>query len=77
MKRQRTFSVNNEKIKIVSTLCSGSVPGVRTVINGKKYYSNFEIMKDYKVTENHKAVYEEFIQRAMDLAYIKWIKGNK
>lgn len=75
MKRQKTLVVNDEKIRIVSTLCVGLT--VRTVINGVKYFSNFEIMKDYKITDNnHSEVSEEFIKRAMEKAYVKWVKSR-
>lgn len=74
MKRQKTIVVDGEKIKIVSRTCAGF--GVRTNINGTEYYYNFEIMKDYKITSDHKAVFEEFIKRAMDLSYSNWVKDN-
>ncbi len=74
MKRQKTLTVNSQKIKIVSR--TDSQFGVRTDINGTKYFSNFKIMKDYKITSDHKAVYEEFIKRAMDRAYVEWVEEN-
>lgn len=75
MKRQKTFYVNNKKIKIVSTLGNDCMPFVRTNINGSKYFVNFEIMADFKITgDNHREVYEEFVKRAMDRAYLSWVK---
>lgn len=72
MKRQKIFTVNGEKIKIVSTICKG--PCVRTTINESKFFASFEIMKNYGVTSNHEAAYEEFIKRAMDKAYVEWVR---
>ena len=78
MKRQKTFMVDNKKIKIVSALKIGTFPSVKTTINNTNYFSNFEIMNDYKITSgNHKEVYEEFIKRAMDRAYCEWVKVQK
>jgi hypothetical protein len=41
-------------------------------------------MKDYTVTSDHKAAWEEFVKRSMDYSYSKWVKeygkdeyGNK
>ena len=76
MRRQKTFFVDGQKIKIVSRIINGCLPGCRTNINGKEYYSNFEIMKDYKITYDHRAAYEEFIERAMERAYLEWVKNT-
>lgn len=76
MRRQKTITVHGEKIKIVSRVGHCGMPFVRTTINGSKYFINFEIMKDYKITADHKAVYEEFIKRAMDDAFIQWVKEH-
>lgn len=78
MKRQKTLKVEGKTIKIVSKTCQG--PGVRTDINGAYFFSNVSIMEDYKLQgdgrERTKDFYEEFIKRAMDRAYIEWVKGQ-
>ena len=73
MQRQRTFSVHGEKIKIVSRTCEGLC--VRTTINGEKFFSNAEIVDDVS-TVNAENFFEIFIQRAMDKAYMKWVKKH-
>ena len=78
MKRQKTFYVDGEKIKIVSRMGNGCMPHVRTNINGINYFVNFEIMLDFKIEkDNHLEVNEEFVKRAMDKAYTEWVKAYK
>ena len=70
---QKTFRVKSRKIKIVSRLCKGLC--VRTNINREKFFSNFEIMKDKSVSKLGEEKFSKlFIKRAMDRAYLKWVK---
>ena len=72
MKKQKTIIVNNKKIKIVSRYCSGLC--VRTIINDKKYFSNIEIMKGIEISVvGEKDFIKLFIQKAMDIAFCKWL----
>lgn len=76
MQRQRTITVRNEKIKIVSRLTIDGF-GVRTNINGKRYYHNYEIMLDREILKlGEKPFWNLFILRAMDRAFCKWVKAH-
>jgi len=75
MTRQKTFAVNGLKIKVISIFYSDLI--VRTSINRIKYYSNVEIMQnwDKRNTNFSKETFmKEFIKRAMDKAYVEWVK---
>ena len=76
MTRQRTFSVNGDKIKIVSRLVDGG-HSVNTCINRQKFRYNFEIMLPHPKGQKFDTdYYELFIQEAMDRSYVKWVKKN-
>ena len=61
MRKQRTITVNGQRIKIVSTLRThyGNHAGYTVTINGSKYR--------YSCLER---------QRAEDLAFVKWVDAN-
>ena len=77
MQKTKTILVDGVKVKMVSRIVTGGY-GVNTFINGEKFYHNFEIMSDYKITDdNHKEVNKEFLKRAEKRAYERWRKENK
>lgn len=70
--KTKNLEVNGKKIKIVSRYCEGVI--VRTTINGEKFLSNLEIMKDLTINDVGKKLFIDFfLQRSMDRAYIKWV----
>ena len=75
MTKQKTFTVKGKKIKIVSRLSNGAV---RTNINGEKFFCNQEVMDSENLNELGHGNYEKiWLQKAMDLAYVKWVKKKQ
>jgi len=80
MQRQKTLTVKGNKIKIVSRLVDCG-RAVTTYVNGVRLHHTFEIMLDYDLKgitteEGQLAFSEEFISRAMEKSYLKWVKKH-
>ena len=75
-RKQKTFSVQGKKIKIISRWRSRAA-GFDVWINGIKFFNTgFEQDKQVSDFESHKAYYDHLREIAEDRCYKKWLDKN-
>ena len=70
--KQKTIIVHNEKIVIKASIQDHGF-SVLVDINGTKKVVNALVMKNEKVDKNFNEI---FLKKAIDVAYVSWVKNN-